>query len=90
MAQEAVVALDDQVDRAVEQRMARGDVLGERSPFDGDEFLLEGHPLVAAEHRRAEADLAVATAKLRGHVGDLEAPRLALANRAAEKRERLR
>src|SRR5262249_8592517 len=58
LAQKAVVALDGEVDRAVQQRVARRDVLGEGAPFDGDQSLLEGDPLVAAEQGRSQADLA--------------------------------
>lgn len=69
--------------------MPWGDVLGERSTFDGNELLLEGDPLVAAQHRRAEADLAIAAAQLGRHVRDLETSGLAFTDRAAEQRERL-
>src|SRR5262249_4348395 len=69
--------------------MARCYELCERSAVDSDELLLECDPFVATEQRRAETDLAIASAQLGRNMGDLEAARLALANRAAEKRERL-
>ena len=57
-------------------------------PSTAIEVLLEGDPLVPAQERRAEPDLAVAAAKLGRDVGDLEPARLPLADRAAEQAER--
>ena len=57
-------------------------------PSTRDQMLLEGDPLVAAQQRRAEPDLAVAAAQLGGNVGDLEPAGLALRTDAAEQAER--
>jgi len=48
LAQQRVVALDDEVDGAVKQRVARGDELGQGAPIDCDELFVESDPLVAA------------------------------------------
>ncbi|HEV8652924.1 MAG TPA: hypothetical protein VG276_26930 [Actinomycetes bacterium] len=45
--EQAGVALDDEVDRAVEQRMPGAAELGERPAVDGDQLLVEGDALVA-------------------------------------------
>ena len=69
------VALEDEVDRGVEQRVAGADEGRDRGP--GDLGLVEADALVAREHRRASADLAVALAQRARHAGDLEAAGLA-------------
>ena len=76
--EQAAVALDDQVDRPVEQRMAGRDVLRHRSSPGRDELLLERDPLVPAQQGSSPADLAVAVTQLGRDVGDLEAAWLAL------------
>ena len=73
------MALQGQVERGVEQRVAGADKGGERLALRRDQILLEGDALVARQHRLADADQAVAVADRRGHVGDLVAARLALA-----------
>ena len=78
--QEIAVALEREVERGVEQRVARADEGRERLALRRDQVLLEGDALVARQHRIARADLAVAVAHRRGHVGDLVAARLALAD----------
>ena len=56
-------------------------------PVGRDQLFVEGDALVAAEKRRAEADLAIPAPQLGGNVRDLEAPWLALADRPAEQGE---
>ena len=70
--EQAVVALDDQVDRPVEQGMAWRHVLGKRPALDRDEIFLEGHALVPAQEGSAEADLTVPAAQFGRDVADLE------------------
>ena len=80
------MALEREVDRRVEQRMARADEGGQRLALRRDQRLLEGDALVARQHRLADADQAVAVAHRRRDVGDLVAARLALAGRVPPSR----
>ena len=89
LAEQCVVALDNQADGAVEQWVAGRNVVCERSALDGDQALLEGDPFIAPKKRCAEADLTIAPPKLGGYMSDLEAARLAVTNRTTEQGERL-
>ena len=82
--QQIAMALEREVERGVEQRVARADEGRERLALRRDQVLLEGDALVARKHRIARTDLAVAVAHRRRDVGDLVAARLALADRAAQ------
>ena len=85
--EQAVVALDDQVDGPVEQGMAWRHVLGQRPALGGDKTLLEGHTLVPAHQGSAHADLAVTETQFGGDVTDLEPARLTFPNGSADVRE---
>lgn len=87
--QQIAVALEREVEGGVEQRVARADEGGERLARRRDQLLFEGDALVLREYGIARADLTVAVAHRRGHVGDLVAARLALADGAAETPEGL-
>ena len=82
--QKVAVAIERQVKRGIEQRMAGADEGGERLALRCDQGLLKGDALVARQHRLAHADQTVAVAHRRRNMGDLIAARLALARRAAE------
>jgi len=84
------VALQRQVDHRVEQRVARTDERRQGLAERGDEVLLEGDPLVAAEHGLASADQSVAAPHAPRYVSDLVPTGLALAHGATEPTERLR
>ena len=85
--QQVAVALENEVDGGVEERVARADQLGARLLVHP--VLLEADALVAREDRAPDADQAVALADGRRDVGDLVAARLAPVDRAAETREGL-
>ena len=69
------VALEGEIDRGVEHRVAGADEGGNRRP--GDVRLVEADALAAGEHGRAGADLAVALAERPGDPAHLEAAGLA-------------
>jgi hypothetical protein len=52
-------------------------------------MLVEGGPFIAPQQRGAEADLAIAAAKLRGHMRDLEPAGLSFPGRASKQAESL-
>src|SRR5581483_7852940 len=85
--QEVAIAFEDEIDRSVEQGVARAHERRERLPGNADEVLLEGDPLVALEDRFPDAHEAVAASDDRRHVGDLESTGLPLPDRAAEQAE---
>ena len=82
--QKVAVALERQVERGIEQRMAGADESGERLALRRDQRLLKGDALVARQYRLARSDQAVAVAHRRRDMGDFVAARLALADGAAE------
>ena len=73
----------------VEQRVAGQTKAASGWPWGATRDFLKGDPLVARQHRLADADQAVAVADGRGHVGDLVAARLALLDGAAQALEGL-
>jgi len=78
------VTLKRQVERGIQQRVARADEGHKRLALRRDERLLEGDPLIARQHRFADADEAVAVADGGWSVGHLVAARLPLAYRPAK------
>src|ERR1022692_462256 len=76
--EQAVVALDDQVHRPVEQRMTWCHVLSQRPALRQDETLLKRHALVLAQHGSTRTDLTVTAAQFYRDMADLEPARLAL------------
>ena len=69
--------------------MAGADEGGQRLARHADEFLVERHPLVALQNRGPGADLPVAAADDGGHMGDLVAAGLPLADGSSEEPEGL-
>ena len=82
--QKVAMAVERQIKRGIEQRMAGANEGGERLALRCDQGFLKGDALVARQHRFARSDQAVAVAYRRGNMGDFIAARLALARRAAE------
>ena len=78
------MAVERQVKRGIEQRMAGTDEGGERLALRRDQRLLKGDALIARQHRFTRSDQTVAIAHRRRDMGDFIAARLALAGRAAE------
>src|SRR5262249_12048771 len=87
--EQVAMPLDDQVERGIEQRLARTDERRGWFAGDADQLLLEGDSLIALEYREPAADLAVAGADQGRDVLDFVAFRLALVDRAPEAAERL-
>ncbi len=86
--EQVAMPLEDQIERGIEQRLARTDERCGRFAGEADQLLLEGDPLVALEHRKPAADLAVTAANQGRDMLDLVAFRLALVDRAPETAER--
>ena len=82
--QQLAVAFERHVHDGIEQWVTRTDEGRERLAGRCYERLLEHDPLVAGQHRLADAERAVAAPDQRGHMGHLVAARLALAGRAAQ------
>jgi len=78
------MAFERQVERGIEQRMARAEEGGQRLAVRRDQRFLKDDALVTWQHRFAQSDQAVAVAHRRGDVGNFIAARLALAYGAAE------
>ena len=78
------MAFERQVERRVQQRVARTDKGRQGLALRRNEGFLEGDALVARQHRLADADEAVAVADGGWHMRDLIAARLPLPRRPTE------
>ena len=78
------MALQQQIERCVEQRVAGADKGSLRLARWRKQALLKGDALIARQHRLANTDHAVAVTQQRRNMGDLVAARLALAQRATQ------
>src|SRR5690606_6105385 len=87
--EQIAIGLERQVQRRVEQRMARTDEGCERLTVLGNEPLFENDPLIALEDRFADANLPVPTSDDCRYMRHLVTPALSLAHSTAEAREGL-
>jgi hypothetical protein len=87
-AEQVAVAFQGEVERRVEQRVARADKCGERLALRRDERLFEGDALVARQYRLPYPNEPIAIAHRRRDMRHLVPPGLALADRSAELLER--
>ena len=78
------MAIECNVERSIEERMARTDESSEPSALRCNQRFFKGDALVTREYRFTRSDHAIAIAHRRGDIGYFVAARLPLSSRAAD------